>query len=99
MPRRSPPSSLRLTQGPMPPRSAPKHTLPSLPRPAFRRPSEGELLQAQMRARERHDGIVTVAREEKEKRIRGPWDHSGSISVAVDVDRLLQTPARALVVG
>ncbi|KAJ8593898.1 hypothetical protein M405DRAFT_785325 [Rhizopogon salebrosus TDB-379] len=35
MPRRPPPSSLRLVQGPLPPRTAPRHTLPSIPCPAF----------------------------------------------------------------
>ncbi|KAG0706380.1 hypothetical protein DFH29DRAFT_798435 [Suillus ampliporus] len=34
-PRRPPPSSLRLVQGPLPPRSTPKHALPCLPCPAF----------------------------------------------------------------
>ncbi len=33
--RRPPPSSLRLVGGPLPARSRPKHTLPSLPRPTF----------------------------------------------------------------
>ncbi|KAF9228774.1 hypothetical protein BS17DRAFT_772498 [Gyrodon lividus] len=35
MRRRGPPSALRLFQGPLPPRSQPKHALPSIPRPAF----------------------------------------------------------------
>ena len=35
MPRRPPPTPLRLVEGPLPPRRQPKHTLPSLPRPAF----------------------------------------------------------------
>lgn len=35
MPRRSPPTPLRLHAGPLPPRGMPKHTMPSLPRPAF----------------------------------------------------------------
>ncbi|KIK95859.1 hypothetical protein PAXRUDRAFT_139761 [Paxillus rubicundulus Ve08.2h10] len=35
MRRRGPPSALRLFQGPLPPRSQPKHTLPSIPLPAF----------------------------------------------------------------
>ncbi|KAG6379237.1 hypothetical protein JVT61DRAFT_11685 [Boletus reticuloceps] len=35
MRRRGPPSSLRLFQGPLPLRSHPKHTLPSVPRPVF----------------------------------------------------------------
>jgi hypothetical protein len=33
MPRRPPPTSLRLVQGPLPSRAEPKHTLPSFPRP------------------------------------------------------------------
>ncbi|KAJ3788738.1 hypothetical protein GGU11DRAFT_790208 [Lentinula aff. detonsa] len=36
--RRGPPSPLHLAQGPTPPRSAPKHTMPSVPRPTFRPP-------------------------------------------------------------
>ncbi|KAH9901108.1 hypothetical protein C8Q73DRAFT_786507 [Cubamyces lactineus] len=39
MPRRSPPTPLRLHNGPLPPRGKPKHTLPSLPRPAFHGPA------------------------------------------------------------
>ena len=39
MPRRPAPSPLRLVQGPLPKRGEPKHTLPSLPRPAFHPPS------------------------------------------------------------
>ncbi|KAM5531810.1 hypothetical protein V8D89_014509 [Ganoderma adspersum] len=35
MPRRSPPTPLRLHVGPLPPRGMPKLTMPSLPRPAF----------------------------------------------------------------
>lgn len=33
--RRRPPTALRLITGPLPPRSKPRHTLPSLPRPTF----------------------------------------------------------------
>jgi hypothetical protein len=40
MPRRAPPTALRLHSGPTPPRNTPKHTLPSLPQPIFhQRPS------------------------------------------------------------
>ncbi|KAH9829152.1 uncharacterized protein C8Q71DRAFT_791390 [Rhodofomes roseus] len=39
MPRRQAPSPLRLVQGPLPKRGQPKHTLPSLPRPALHPPS------------------------------------------------------------
>ncbi|RDX42679.1 hypothetical protein OH76DRAFT_1362362 [Lentinus brumalis] len=39
MPRRLPPTPLRLHEGPLPPRGKPRHTLPSLPRPAFSGPA------------------------------------------------------------
>ncbi|TFK42795.1 hypothetical protein BDQ12DRAFT_293396 [Crucibulum laeve] len=39
MPRRPPPTSLRLVSGPTPPRSTPKHVLPCVPRPAFHPPT------------------------------------------------------------
>lgn len=35
MPRRPPPTPLRLVQGPLPLRSKPRHTLPSVPRPTY----------------------------------------------------------------
>src|SRR5882762_8682864 len=38
MPRRPPPTPLRLVNGPLPPRSRPKYTLPLVPRPTFFRP-------------------------------------------------------------
>ncbi|KAH9946350.1 uncharacterized protein BXZ73DRAFT_95849 [Epithele typhae] len=41
MPRRSPPTPLRLHDGPLPPRGQPRHTLPSLPCPAFHAPATG----------------------------------------------------------
>ncbi|OCH95287.1 hypothetical protein OBBRIDRAFT_788481 [Obba rivulosa] len=39
MPRRAPPTPLRLVSGPLPGRGQPKHTLPSMPRPAFHPPA------------------------------------------------------------
>ena len=39
MPRRQPPTPLRLHVGPLPARGKPKHTMPSLPRPAFHGPA------------------------------------------------------------
>lgn len=39
MPRRAPPTALRLYDGPLPARGKPKFTLPSLPRPAFQAPA------------------------------------------------------------
>jgi hypothetical protein len=60
--------------------------MPSIPRPAVqRRPSEGSV-------------VVVGVRGEKREIVRGPWDHSGSIGVVVDVDVLLQPLSRAMVV-
>ncbi|RPD79785.1 hypothetical protein L226DRAFT_181106 [Lentinus tigrinus ALCF2SS1-7] len=39
MTRRSPPTPLRLHNGPLPARGKPRHTLPSIPRPAFYGPA------------------------------------------------------------
>ncbi|KAG1796807.1 uncharacterized protein HD556DRAFT_286824 [Suillus plorans] len=47
-PRRAPPSALRLVQGPLPPRAAPKHTLPSLPCPAFQPLPHGPIPQSRI---------------------------------------------------
>ncbi|EFI28420.1 hypothetical protein CC1G_13954 [Coprinopsis cinerea okayama7 len=87
MRRRPPPTALRLVPGPVPPRNAPKYTLPSLPwpihteasnRPEKRRVMDLPPIQLSM----------PVAGSEKSK-LRGPWDHSSSISVEIDVERLL----------
>ena len=62
--------------------------MPSIPRPAVQRPPS--------------EGSVIVVGErggpERRMRVRGPWDHSGSIGVVVDVDTLLQPLSRAMVV-
>jgi len=54
--RRLPPTSLHLIQGPLPVRSKPKHTLPSLPRPAFypkvHVPKDGPEVRARRKARD-----------------------------------------------
>ncbi|KAF8163076.1 hypothetical protein B0H34DRAFT_694056 [Crassisporium funariophilum] len=100
MPRRSPPSSLRLAPpGPTPMRSTPKHIMPSVPRPAMRRPCESSVTaQAQARARSRPEENVVVAEKAAVRTLRGPWDHSGSIATCVNVDRLLQPLQRAMIV-
>lgn len=59
--------------------------------------SEGGIVVARRRSGA-NDEIVVVPLREKESRVRGPWDHSGSINVAVDVDRLLAPPRRAMIV-
>ena len=44
MPRRPPPTALRLISGPTPARSAPKHVLPSVPQPIFHPISEPSII-------------------------------------------------------
>ncbi|KJA27299.1 hypothetical protein HYPSUDRAFT_131047 [Hypholoma sublateritium FD-334 SS-4] len=92
MTRRSPPSSLRLTPGPArrqvdEQEVVPKHRMPSMPCAAFHWPVE-----ATGKEGVRVAGPVAA---KKTTAARGPWDHSGSIAVWVDVDALLQRPGRA----
>ncbi|KIK63764.1 hypothetical protein GYMLUDRAFT_40829 [Collybiopsis luxurians FD-317 M1] len=115
MPRRGPPSPLRLAQGPTPARSVPKHTMPSVPRPVFTPPM---IVSRGANARPRVSTLqVDVVMEEikscygpvgdqsqgsiletaRELRIRGPWDHSGSISAQLERGRVL-APLKAAVV-
>lgn len=118
MPRRPPPSALRLVQGPLPPRYVPKHTLPSLPCPAFqpeaslprkplpsprsRRADSVQLtfpnlppLDAEIATICRSASSTPTSSPTSEKRIRGPWEHSGCINVQVDVGSLLAFPEPA----
>ncbi|KAG9318147.1 hypothetical protein JVU11DRAFT_220 [Chiua virens] len=108
MRRRGPPSTLHLFQGPLPPRSHPKHTLPSLPHPVFR--PEGSLSRdpcSLPRARQAvPDHIISPLALElaaicrssgstpnsPNKRRRGPWDDSACFEVTVDVDSILAPP-------
>ncbi|KAK0228214.1 hypothetical protein IW262DRAFT_1490274 [Armillaria fumosa] len=102
MPRRPPPTALRLVPGPAPPRNAPKHTLPAVPRPTFYPPhSVGRgpsppargLHCLDMASNHSNSSRSSVARRSESVRIRrGPWDHSGSVRVPVDVDHLLPLP-------
>ncbi|KAJ7929318.1 hypothetical protein B0H13DRAFT_1964827 [Mycena leptocephala] len=105
MPRRSPPTSLRLVQGPVPARSVPKHTLPSVPRPTFSQPAvlvRGPSPRQQ--ARQQEDPVLAAKFTEipailipptpsSRGSLRGPWDHSGSISTPIDMESLL-TPMK-----
>ncbi|KAF7322653.1 hypothetical protein HMN09_00043900 [Mycena chlorophos] len=97
MPRRSPPSSLRLFQGPVPARSVPKagHTLPSVPRPTFSQPAT-VVRGPEPRQQANHDEIkfealpdLVVSPVVGRGSQRGPWDHSQSFPVPVVVERLL----------
>ncbi|KAI0713270.1 hypothetical protein C8Q76DRAFT_796252 [Earliella scabrosa] len=60
MPRRSPPTPLRLHNGPLPPRGQPRHTLPSLPRPAFHGPVPVVNAGPVPRARMSHNELPTL---------------------------------------
>ncbi|TFK25072.1 hypothetical protein FA15DRAFT_591242 [Coprinopsis marcescibilis] len=96
MTRRAPPTALRLVSGPVPDRNAPKHRLPSLPRPihtvATTRPIKGQ-------GTEKNAPIPAIKRSESEdkQQVRGPWNHSSSISVVIDVSQLLAPPKPVLV--
>jgi len=131
MPRRAPPSALRLVQGPIPPRSQPKHVMPCLPPPAFC-PEEAMPRGSSPPPRSRRLGQVVLRSTELSPlamplefdanssrtslalstptsspsspssspvgmRIRGPWEHSSSISdqLQVDIDSLLAIPKPA----
>lgn len=80
--------------------STPKHRLPSLPRPAFRIREEESVvvLSNQGQPRTRTDESLQVVIPEPSRRLRGPWDHSGSINISVDVDQLLPRLNRAMIV-
>ncbi|KAJ7168085.1 hypothetical protein C8R43DRAFT_983035 [Mycena crocata] len=117
MPRRSPPTSLRLVQGPVPPRSTPKHTLPSVPRPTFSQPAmiargpsprqqasqrEDPLLSAKFSSlpaiviplsTSLPSAVLSATTPSSRGRMRGPWDHSGSITTPIDMESLL-TPLK-----
>lgn len=116
-PRRAPPSALRLVQGPLPPRATPKHTLPSLPCPAFRPDAilpHGPIPQSRIRradsmratfpdlppldleiANTYRSSSSTPTSPISGHRSRGPWNHSSSISVQVDIDSLIALPKPA----
>ncbi|KAF9264954.1 hypothetical protein L218DRAFT_1076382 [Marasmius fiardii PR-910] len=101
MPRRSPPTALRLASGPTPPRNTPKHTMPSLPRPTFypqaavpRGPSPAprhkskdglNLSVAELGKSYQYINVLAVAAP----KVRGPWDHSGSIRLPFNAESLL----------
>ncbi|EPQ58243.1 hypothetical protein GLOTRDRAFT_110096 [Gloeophyllum trabeum ATCC 11539] len=141
MPRRPPPSALRLVPGPTPPRGQPKHVLPSLPNPTFQPPSmlrgpsprprtKADTMSSHTRNPEPAMGAVShlghrshaslpaliipgmagmepsptpVTRSPSptsssgSKFVPGPWDHSRSIVVPLNVDTLLAAPKPAAV--
>ncbi|KAJ7702401.1 hypothetical protein B0H17DRAFT_1044220 [Mycena rosella] len=119
MRRRSAPTALRLVQGPVPPRSVSKHTLPSVPRPTFSQPAtvvRGPTPRQHSRSPSGEDALLatkfadlpaivippssslpgsllsatTPTPSTSRGSMRGPWDHSGSISLPLDVESLLK---------
>ncbi|KAI0807296.1 hypothetical protein C8Q74DRAFT_52637 [Fomes fomentarius] len=138
MPRRLPPTPLRLHNGPLPARGKPKHTLPSLPRPVFYGPTPiaaTTAARAVPRARMTHAELPalvipeaatatipfsavsamtavepswsgpssptsassTASSKKSREFVRGPWDHSGSIQVPIDVGAMLPPPMPAAI--
>jgi len=113
--RRSPPTALRLVTGPIPPRSRPKHSLPSVPPPIFHpilasssQPVPRPILERRTRITHAafpsmenlhflgsgsgNSSPVSAGSSRGGKVIRGPWDHSGSISMEFDVESVLAPP-------
>ncbi|TFK67884.1 hypothetical protein BDN72DRAFT_69953 [Pluteus cervinus] len=108
MPRRPPPSALRLSTGAKPPRNTPKHTMPSLPQPVFQ-PSAFPNKGPAPRSRDSFRlelGLETVLDADPftpqsrgtPQMVRGPWDHSGCIAVGFDVGTVLR-PLKPVAVG
>jgi len=122
MPRRQPPTALRLVTGPTPPRNRPKHTLPSIPAPTFHAASSitpkhaAPRQTAEKRARmtfaqlppldisftTTSSGNTSPVSAGSVKSVgsikglgaggkvqRGPWDHSGTIALDINVESML----------
>lgn len=109
MPRRAPPTALRLVTGPTPSRYSQKHVLPSVPLPTFQAIPSSSLPPRQTidrRARTTHAHLPPlnipfamsggrsgntspVSATSMKAKIRGPWDHSGSIPLEFDVTSVL----------
>ena len=74
--------------------SAPKHTLPSVPRPIHAAPpSTKPATEVKMPV-----VLSEVGQAPKqEQRIRGPWEHASGVDVKIDVALLLPLPKPAVV--
>jgi|SRR5882762_7860566 hypothetical protein len=128
MPRRPPPTALRLATGPIPPRYQEKHVLPSVPLPTFHPhhiwESDFVYALAHRQAIERPHRLThrqlssldipfrsglrsgntspisagSMGGARRKMISRGPWDHSGSISLEFDVESVL-APLKPVVVS
>ncbi|KAI9466037.1 hypothetical protein BJY52DRAFT_317395 [Lactarius psammicola] len=111
MPRRPAPTPLLLYQGPLPPRSRSKFTMPSVPRPIFLPPSM--VIREPARRQQVHTAGDNTKPEYGMKgvqesplgsgvraggggRIRGPWDHSGSYRIVAKTETVVMPPKAAV---
>ncbi|EJD02117.1 uncharacterized protein FOMMEDRAFT_109294 [Fomitiporia mediterranea MF3/22] len=98
MPRRPPPTSLRLHKGPMPSRGQAKHTLPSVPRPVHvpsdvTRSTVKPAPEPRIMATPPHGSVYSQRHAHSiEDPVRGPWDHSRAVSLPIDVGSVLALP-------
>ncbi|KAH9048514.1 hypothetical protein EDB84DRAFT_1456389 [Lactarius hengduanensis] len=112
MPRRPAPTPLILYQGPLPPRSRSKFTMPSIPRPIFLPPSMatrgptrrqvhnvGDNTKPEYGMKGVHEsppGPVVRVGGGGGGRIRGPWDHSGSCRIDAESGTVVMPPKAAV---
>ncbi|KAH6918765.1 hypothetical protein BKA70DRAFT_1248205 [Coprinopsis sp. MPI-PUGE-AT-0042] len=89
MPRRAPPTALRLVPGPAPPRNAPKHVLPAPPQPVQMAPVPVKKTTPEPPT---FDPMAFFG-EAPSDRVLGPWAHSSGLRVAIPIGRLLAPPA------
>lgn len=110
MPRRPAPTPLLLFKGPLPPRSESKFTMPSIPRPIFLPPcvvTRGPALRQRVHAvgdgnTDPQYGTKGVeespgARGGGGGKIRGPWDHTESYTIAAAKTARVVMPPKAAV--
>lgn len=110
MPRRPAPTPLLLFKGPLPHRKESKFTMPSVPRPIFLTPSvvtRGPAPRQRVHSvgddsPDRMKGIQespagSGMRVGSGGKIRGPWDHAGSYTIAVAKTATVAMPPRAAV--
>jgi hypothetical protein len=102
MPRRPAPTPLLLFKGPLPPRSESKFTMPSVPRPIFLPPfvvTRGPAPRQRV-----HSTAATKSVQESPAgsgvsvgKIRGPWDHTKSYTIAAAKTATVVMPPKAAV--
>ena len=100
MPRRPAPTPLVLYQGPLPPRNQSKFTMPSMPRPIFLPPSmvtRGPAIRRRAVGNNTELGYEgSEVRVGGGRKIRGPWDHSGSYTTIPNTVTVVAPPKAAV---